>query len=415
MKKLLAYLMCALLAGAAPAAWSGQRSTAHKKHHTSQKHHAGKTIKKAKVHARAGSGKRVIAAAPVQRIKTAYLERAKADISARGRGQIIQISWSDPARQAEARQQTLRMATSLDGAIRIEPSVPAPRALTEPDLGNGNLELRSAAVLVVDQATGEALYSKNQNVATPIASITKLMTSMVVLDAGLSMYEPVQINEEDIDYLKHTGSRLALGTELTREELLHLALIASENRAAAALSRTYPGGRTAFVRAMNRKAAALGMENTWFVDSTGLNSDNRSTASDLVKLVNAAYHYPVIRRITSTGQYGVYVPGNKLVHVKENGQVHKISLPTMRHVAFNNTNALTRSPDWEIGVSKTGYINEAGHCLVMQAKIANRPVIVVLLDSLGKWSRIGDAARVRKWLELQQFNRLAQLKARPPV
>lgn len=410
MKNLLVYLISALIAVAAPSALSAQRA------HSQHKHHASKVVKKAKAKVRAKHGKRKLVAAPAKRIKTAYRQHAKADIRASGSGQIVQISWSDPARQAEARLQTLRMDTSLDGAIRIEPSTPAPAPMPQIEAyTGGDLELRSAAVLVVDQTTGEALYSKNQNVATPIASITKLMTSMVVLDAGLSMYEPIQINDEDVDYLKHTGSRLALGTELTREELLHLALIASENRAAAALSRAYPGGRAAFVRAMNRKAAVLGMENTRFVDSTGLNSDNRSTASDLVKLVNSAYQYPVIRRITSTGQYGVYVPGNKLVRVKENGKVHKISLPTMRHVAFSNTNALTRSPDWEIGVSKTGYINEAGHCLVMQARIANRPVIVVLLDSLGKWSRIGDAARVRKWLELQQFNRMAQVRARPPA
>jgi D-alanyl-D-alanine endopeptidase (penicillin-binding protein 7) len=407
-KKLLAYLICAMLVGAAPAAWSGTHST------TAKKHHAGKTVKK--THAKVKSGKRKVAAAPVKRIKATNQQRLKADISAHGSGQVVRISWSDPARQAEAQMQNLRMDTSLDGVIRIEPSAPTPAPMPQADAYmGGNLELHSAAVLVVDQATGEALYSKNQNVATPIASITKLMTSMVVLDAGLSMYEPIQINDEDVDHLKHTGSRLALGTELTREELLNLALIASENRAAAALSRAYPGGRPAFIRAMNRKAVVLGMESTRFVDSTGLNSDNRSTASDLVKLVNAAYNYPAIRRISSTGQFGVYVPGNKLVRVKENGRVHKISLPTMRHVAFNNTNALTRSPDWEIGVSKTGYISEAGHCLVMQAKIANRPVVVVLLDSLGKWSRIGDAARVRKWLEHQQFNRIAQFKARDPA
>jgi D-alanyl-D-alanine endopeptidase (penicillin-binding protein 7) len=238
---------------------------------------------------------------------------------------------------------------------------------------------------------------------------------MVVLDAGLAMSEEITVDMDDVDRLKHTSSRLALGTKLTREELLSLALIASENRAAAALSRAYPGGRSAFINAMNRKAAVLGMQNTWFVDSTGLNSNNRSTAADLAKLVDAAYGYPAIRRITSTGQYGVTVPGRQVVKVKEHGKVRRVSREVMRHVAFTNTNVLTRNPDWNIGVSKTGFINEAGHCLVMQADIGGRAVIMVLLDSWGKLSRIGDAARVRKWLEGHASGRVVQLASDSPV
>jgi serine-type D-Ala-D-Ala endopeptidase (penicillin-binding protein 7) len=261
------------------------------------------------------------------------------------------------------------------------------------------LDLRSAAALVVDQKTGEALYAKNVDVPTSIASITKLMTAMVTLDAELDLNEEVVIGSEDVDHLKGTGSRLALGTRLTREELLHLALIASENRAAAALSRAYPGGRDAFIAAMNRKAREVGMKDSHFVDGTGLNSNNRSTAADLVKMVDAAYRYPLIRQITSTGSYDVSVPGTRVVRVRENGRTHKVARSVQRHMAFNNTNSLTRDQDWEIGVSKTGFINEAGRCLVMQTKIAERKVIIVLLDSWGKWSRIGDAQRIRQWLE----------------
>lgn len=256
--------------------------------------------------------------------------------------------------------------------------------------------LRSTAVLVVDQGTGEPLYAKNPHLQLPIASITKLMTAMVSLDAGLPLHEEITISEDDVDRLKGTSSRLAIGTRLTREELLHLALIASENRAAAALSRAYPGGREAFVTAMNRKAAQLGMHQTYFVDGTGLSSLNRSTAADLVKLVDAAYRYPLIRKISTTGSYDLTVPASRRV----------------RHLAFNNTNLLTRKDDWEIGISKTGYINEAGHCLVMQARIAGQKVIIVLLDSWGKLSRIGDAMRIRQWLEQSNTHRIASRNAK---
>ena len=248
-------------------------------------------------------------------------------------------------------------------------------------LKDGDLDLKSAAALVVDQKSGEALYAKNTDVATPIASITKLMTAMVTLDAGLPLDEEITISSEDMDRLKGTGSRLALGTRLTRLELLHLALIASENRAAAALSRAYPGGREAFIPAMNRKAQEIGMKQANFVDGTGLNSKNQATASDLVKMVDAASHYPLIHEITSSGSYDVSLPGRQVVRVKQNGKLRRVTREVLRHIAFHNTNSLTRNQDWDIGVSKTGYINEAGRCLVMQASIAERKVIIVLLDS----------------------------------
>lgn len=243
----------------------------------------------------------------------------------------------------------------------------------------------ASSVLVVDHQTGRPIYAKNPNFQTPIASITKLMTALVTLEANLPLGEYITITSEDVDRIKHTSSRLALGTQLTRLELLHLALIASENRAAAALSRAYPGGRRAFVAAMNRKARELGMAHTYFVDGTGLSSHNRSTAQDLVKLVQAAHRNPLIRSITTTASY------------EEGG------------LAFRNTNALVRRGDWNIGVSKTGFINEAGYCLVMQAQVAGRPVIMVLLHSRDKWSRIADAERIRKWLENGAMQRYVQL------
>jgi len=234
---------------------------------------------------------------------------------------------------------------------------------------------------VINQVTGEVLYAKNTNVATPIASVTKLMTAMVMLDAHLAMDELISISDEDVDYLKGTSSRLRVGTVLTRGELLQLALMASENRAASALGRVYPGGKPAFIQAMNQKAQLLGMHSTRFVDSTGLDSGNVSTAEDLVKMVNAAYHYPEIRQVSTLPSQEVTLYGRQ------------------NALNFVNTNALVRSGNWVIGLSKTGYINEAGRCLVMQAEISGQPVIMVLLDSAGKMTRIGDANRVRKWVE----------------
>lgn len=247
--------------------------------------------------------------------------------------------------------------------------------------GTTPLKLASAKALVINQQTGEVLYAKNTNVATPIASVTKLMTAMVMLDAHLSLDELINISDEDVDYLKGTGSRLRVGTVLTRGELLQLALMASENRAASALGRAYPGGKSAFIQAMNQKAQALGMHATRFVDSTGLDSANISTAEDLVKMVNAAYHYPEIRQVSTLPSQEVTLYGRQ------------------NALNFVNTNALVRNGNWVIGLSKTGFINEAGRCLVMQAEISGQPVIMVLLDSVGKMSRIGDANRVRKWVE----------------
>ena len=251
----------------------------------------------------------------------------------------------------------------------------------------GNLNLKSASVLVFDQSSGRTLYAKNTLSVVPIASITKLMTAMVVLDSQLALDEPVTISEADMDDIKGTRSRLRIGATLKRSDLLHLALMASENRAAAALSRAYPGGTAAFVAAMNRKAIELGMWQTRFVEATGLSSENVSTARDLSKMVSAAHRYPLIREYTTDTAYSV----------------------TAKHrtVNYRNSNRLVQNPNWQIGLSKTGYISEAGRCLVMQAVIAARPVVIVLLDSWGMLTRIADANRIKKWMESNTAHRLA--------
>ena len=240
------------------------------------------------------------------------------------------------------------------------------------------LNLKSSVALVIDQETNEVLFSKNSEAVLPIASITKLMTAMVVTEAGLPLDEELVISAEDVDTEKGSRSRLGVGTPLTRGEMLHLALMSSENRAAHALGRSYPGGMTAFVKAMNRKAAELGMSGTRYVEPTGLSSLNQSNAHDLALLVDAAAQVQLIRQLSTSPETEVAV-GDRQMH-------------------FRNTNALVRDPNWEIGLQKTGYISEAGRCLVMQAHLAGRKLIMVLLDSAGRSSRIGDAERLRDWL-----------------
>ena len=255
-------------------------------------------------------------------------------------------------------------------------------------------ELSAQSVLVYDQASGQPLLAKNATQQTPIASITKLMTAMLVIDADQPLDEKITITSADRDTLKGTGSRLAIGSSYTRGQLLHLALIASDNRAAHALGRTYPGGLERFVATMNRMARALDMHDTVYVEPTGLSSGNRSTALDLAKLVDYAHqNYPEIRHISTTGHYTL---GTQRVVLKKKRQKARV---LYRPVAFNNTNRFTRAEDWHIGLSKTGFINEAGHCLVMQAQVANRDVIIVLLDAQGTNRRAGDATRIKEWLE----------------
>jgi D-alanyl-D-alanine endopeptidase (penicillin-binding protein 7) len=241
--------------------------------------------------------------------------------------------------------------------------------------------LKSSVALVIDQDTGSTIFEKNTDAEVPIASLTKLMTAMVVLDAQLPLSESVTIEKYDVDRLRGTKSRIPVGAKLTRGQLLHLALMSSENRAAAALARAYPGGSKNFVAAMNTKAKQLHLKRTRFADSTGLRNENVSTARELARLVEAAHSYPLIREYSTAGGSDVKLP--------------RYAKP----VTFRNTNGLVTSAQWDIGLSKTGYTSEAGRCLVMQAQIAGRPVIMVLLDSWGKHSRIGDANRLRKWLE----------------
>lgn len=241
------------------------------------------------------------------------------------------------------------------------------------------LNFSSASVLVKDQSTGELLFQKQVETILPIASITKLMTAMVVLDAQLNLQEPLTIEDSDVDTLRHSRSHLPVGTRLTREETLLLALMASENRAAHALGRTYPGGLINFVAAMNAKARLLGLAETRFEDPAGLSSGNVSSARDLAQMAAAAYRYRLIRDFTTRGETAIYCG--------------------RRRLGFFNSNRLIRSSQWQIGLSKTGYIDEAGHCLVMQANVAQRPLLIILLDAQGKLARFGDANRIKQWIE----------------
>jgi D-alanyl-D-alanine endopeptidase (penicillin-binding protein 7) len=243
----------------------------------------------------------------------------------------------------------------------------------------GKLQAKSAAVLVMDEADGTVLYSKQTQKVMPIASITKLMTALVVLEGKQPLDEVVTILPTDREHTKASGSRLAVGTRLTRTELLHLALMASENRAAQAMARSYTGGLDTFLKRMNAKARELGMKNTRFLDPTGLSSSNVATASDLVKLVMAASHEPLIREYSTSEKLAVKV-GRQLLE-------------------FHNTNSLTRKDDWDIAVQKTGFTQDAGQCLVMKTTIQDRPTVIVLLNSFGKLTRVADARRVRRWIE----------------
>lgn len=283
-------------------------------------------------------------------------------------------------------------ATVAGGKTRVTPArhsvvrvaVP-PRASVGQRLGlhdsNDPLDLSSSVALVVDQESNQVLFSKNDSAVLPIASLTKLMTGLVIVDAGLDMNEPITITAEDIDTMKGSRSRLAVGTTLTRGELMHLSLMSSENRAAHALGRTFPGGLREFVRRMNGKADELGMQDTRYVEPTGLSSDNRSSARDLVTLVSAAAERPMLRDLSTSPGYEVDVG--------------------RRTLQYNNSNRLIKNPEWDIGLQKTGYISEAGRCLVMQARVAGRELIMVFLDASGKLGRLQDAERVRRWVEKQ--------------
>ena len=263
-------------------------------------------------------------------------------------------------------------------AVRFEPAKPSFGQLAGLHEVSDSLDLKSSVALVLDQDTNEVLFSKNPQAVLPIASLTKLMTALVVTEAALPADEMLTVTEDDVDTEKGSRSRLRVGTQLARGEMLHLALMSSENRAAHALGRQYPGGLATFVAAMNAKAQQLGMTDTHYVEPTGLSSQNQSSARDLATLVKAAYSHPIIRELSTSPEYSVEVGA--------------------RQLQFHNTNRLVTNPDWNIGLQKTGYITEAGRCLVMQAKLAGRQLIMVFLDSAGKYSRLGDAERVRHWI-----------------
>ena len=281
---------------------------------------------------------------------------------------------------------TTRKSARFESAIPRKPiiRVSAPPRFSYGQLAglhgaHDELDLKSSVALVIDQDTREVLFRKNDKAVLPIASLTKLMTGVIISGAKLPMDEIITLTQDDVDTEKGSSSRLRVGTSLTRGEMLHLALMSSENRAANALGRTYPGGIAVFVSLMNAKAKLLGMTDTRYVEPTGLSSRNQSSAQDLATLVSAAHADPVLRELsTSTG--------------------HQVAVGN-RTLQYNNTNRLTKNPEWEIGLQKTGYISEAGQCLVMQTKIAGRKLIMVFLDSAGKLSRLGDAERVRRWVE----------------
>ncbi len=292
---------------------------------------------------------------------------------------------------AKAQRSDLKKASSKRAVSAPVMRTAAPARLTTGErLGlrhaDDALDLNSSVAFVVDQDSGEVLFSKNESVVLPIASLTKLMTGLVIVDADLPMNEMITITQDDVDTYKGSRSRLAVGTTLSRGEMMHLALMSSENRAAHALGRTFPGGMQQFVRIMNSKAQELGMKATRYVEPTGLLSWNQSSARDLATLVSIAYQRPLLREFSTSPSHELDVG--------------------RRTLQYNNSNRLIRNPEWDIGLQKTGYISEAGRCLVMQTKIAGRKLIMVFLDSTGKLSRSQDAERVRRWVEAQTYQQL---------
>ncbi|MDH1700403.1 D-alanyl-D-alanine endopeptidase [Comamonas terrigena] len=289
--------------------------------------------------------------------------------------------------KAAPRGKVARSAKAPVRAAAATAAVATAAAVARPSFGqiaglhmvNDPLDLKSSVALVMDQDTKEVLLSKNDHAVLPIASLTKLMTGLLISEAKLPMDEQITITQDDVDTEKHSSSRLRVGTTLTRGEMMHLALMSSENRAAHALGRSYPGGLQAFVRQMNAKAKLLGMNDTRYIEPTGLSSSNQSSAHDLAVLVNVAHADPLLRELSTSPGFEVAV-GNRMMQ-------------------FNNTNRLVKSDNWDIGLQKTGYISEAGRCLVMQAKVSGRKLIMVFLDSAGRFSRLGDAERVRSWVE----------------
>jgi len=276
----------------------------------------------------------------------------------------------------------LTLAAPAGTGLAVEPAKPAVHL--------GKLDVRSSSVIVLDAVDSSVLYAKQAQSPLPIASITKLMTALVVLDAGQPMDEMIELTTADRRLERSSASRLAIGSKISRGDLLHLALMSSENRAAHAVARAYPGGLPACIKAMNAKARALGMKTARFTDPTGLSSGNVSSASDLAKLVAAAAADPTIRTYSTSTSHTVAI-GRQLLE-------------------FRNTNSLVNKADWDVMVQKTGYTSDAGQCLVMKTVIRERPVLIVLLNSFGKYTRVADARRIRKWMEAgREPGQLAQV------
>jgi len=362
------------------------------------------------------------APSPVQaasNAKTAKTSKSTAKAKAAPKRAVATASKSQPKVAKAPARKTVKVASKPQARVKVQMAAgkstslhkvavqrqPAAsqavmRAAVAPRLSEGSrlglrsmddpLELNSSVALVIDQETNEVLFSKNDAAVLPIASLTKLMTGLVVADAHLNMQEMITITQDDVDTYKGSSSRLAVGTTLSRGELMHLALMSSENLAAHALGRTYPGGLAEFVRLMNRKAVELGMADTRYVEPTGLSSANQSSARDLATLVSVAYERPILRNLSTSPSYEVDL-GRRTLH-------------------YNNSNGLIKNPSWDIGLQKTGYISEAGRCLVMQTKVAGRQLIMVFLDATGKVGRMQDAERVRRWVEVQTDTRVV---ARP--
>jgi D-alanyl-D-alanine endopeptidase (penicillin-binding protein 7) len=395
LQKALKVTACAVLGLALSVPLLGQAATASKK-----------VAAKKPVAAKLADKKKAKATAPTQRDKAAVAKNKSSAGVAKAKGkpgtrlskaqsrQLAQQAGQRKASTSTAKNRRSAATTSVASKRAVSPSVmkvSAPARLTAGErLGlrgsDDPLDLNSSVALVVDQDTGEVLFSKNESAVLPIASLTKLMTGLVIADANLPMDEMITITQDDVDTYKGSRSRLAVGTTLSRGELMHLALMSSENRAAHALGRTYPGGMQEFVRLMNNKARELGMKDTRYVEPTGLLSWNQSSARDLAILVSVAYERPILRQLSTSPSHQLDV-----------GQ---------RTLQYNNSNRLIRSSEWDIGLQKTGYISEAGRCLVMQAKVAGRKLIMVFLDSTGKLSRSQDAERVRRWVEAQTIQAL---------
>lgn len=352
-------LSCAL---ASPAAYAAKKAPTKKPAATA----AASKGKKVSTKAKATSTKKVVA--QKARKPAASTRKAVASRSTKASAKVARKSTAARA-----------VAAAAAGATAVAVARPSFGQMAGLHQVSDPLDLKSSVALVLDQDTKEVLLSKNDHAVLPIASITKLMTGLLIAEAQLPMDEIITITQDDVDTEKHSSSRLRVGTQLTRGEMLHLALMSSENRAAHALGRTYPGGLQHFVQLMNNKAKLLGMSETQYVEPTGLSSRNQSSAHDLATLVNVAHGNTLLRQLSTSPSHEVAV-GNRVLQ-------------------FNNTNSLVKSDRWDIGLQKTGYISEAGRCLVMQAEVAGRKLIMVFLDSMGRYSRQGDAERVRHWVE----------------